>query len=83
VSCPAKAGHLVRRDPAISTIVLGIPDRPLSRTMTMVGRRPLVRGLRNESVIESIFVTMALHSRQTFPSNIRPKALSQKNWFIR
>jgi hypothetical protein len=34
-------------------------------------------------VIESIFVTKALHSRQTFPSNIRPKALSQKHWFIR
>jgi len=31
----------------------------------------------NERVIESIFVTMAWHSRQAFPSNIGPKALSQ------
>jgi hypothetical protein len=31
----------------------------------------------NERVIESIFVTMAWHSRQTFSSNIRFKALSQ------
>jgi len=30
-----------------------------------------------ERMIESIFVIMALHSRQKFPSNLRPKAFSQ------
>jgi hypothetical protein len=28
-------------------------------------------------MIEPIFVVMAWHSRQTFPSNVRPKAFSQ------
>jgi hypothetical protein len=30
----------------------------------------------NEGVIESIFVITTRHSRQTFPSNVRPEAFS-------